>query len=79
MLGLLAAKRLDRWTELFLATTVATNVTGFLFPYWISDQVSDCSRVKLDFNTDCAGEVEFQGKERSLAVKRQSRNAAQGC
>ena len=37
MFGLLAAKRLDRWTALFLATTVATSVTGFLFPYWISD------------------------------------------
>jgi hypothetical protein len=31
--GLLASKRLDGWTALFLATTVATSVTGFLFPY----------------------------------------------
>jgi len=30
--GLLAAKRLDGWTSLFLATTVLTSVTGFLFP-----------------------------------------------
>jgi hypothetical protein len=30
--GLLAAKRLDGWTALFLATTVATSVTGFFFP-----------------------------------------------
>ena len=30
--GLLAAKRLDGWTALFLATTVATSVTGFGFP-----------------------------------------------
>jgi hypothetical protein len=31
--GLLAAKRLDGWTALFLATTVATSVTGFGFPF----------------------------------------------
>jgi hypothetical protein len=31
--GLLAAKRLDGWTALFLASTVATSVTGFLFPF----------------------------------------------
>src|ERR1700738_4414391 len=30
--GLLASKRFDGWTTLFLATTVATSVTGFLFP-----------------------------------------------
>jgi hypothetical protein len=33
MLGLLAAKRLEGWTALFLATTVATSVTGFFFPF----------------------------------------------
>jgi hypothetical protein len=31
--GLLASKRLDGWTALFLWTTVATSVTGFLFPF----------------------------------------------
>jgi len=31
--GLLAGKRLDGWTALFLVTTVATSVTGFLFPF----------------------------------------------
>src|SRR6266699_1941130 len=31
--GLLAGKRLDRWTALFLASTVATSVTGFGFPF----------------------------------------------
>jgi hypothetical protein len=30
--GLFRAKRLDRWTALFLATTAATSLTGFLFP-----------------------------------------------
>ena len=30
--GMLTAKRRDRWTRVFLATTVATSVTGFLFP-----------------------------------------------
>ncbi len=30
---LLTAKRLDGWTVLFLATTVATSVTGFGFPF----------------------------------------------
>jgi hypothetical protein len=31
--GLLTAKRLDRWTALFLLATVATSVTGFFFPF----------------------------------------------
>ncbi|MGA8073829.1 MAG: hypothetical protein WB995_10150 [Candidatus Acidiferrales bacterium] len=31
--GLLASKRLDGWTALFLATTVLTSVTGFFFPF----------------------------------------------
>src|SRR5258706_3853744 len=30
--GMLAGRRLDGWTALFLATTVATSVTGFFFP-----------------------------------------------
>jgi hypothetical protein len=30
--GLFTGKRLDRWTATFLATTVATSVTGFFFP-----------------------------------------------
>jgi hypothetical protein len=33
VLGLLTAKRLDGWTALFLASTVATSVTGFFFPF----------------------------------------------
>src|SRR5688500_17077391 len=33
LLGLLTAKRLDRWTAFFLLTTLATSVTGFLFPF----------------------------------------------
>jgi hypothetical protein len=33
MFGLLIRKRLDAWTGLFLATTVATCVTGFGFPF----------------------------------------------
>jgi hypothetical protein len=31
--GLVAGKRLDGWTGLFLATTVLTSVTGFGFPF----------------------------------------------
>jgi hypothetical protein len=31
--GFFAAKRFDAWTALFLVTTVATSVTGFLFPF----------------------------------------------
>src|SRR2546423_13928766 len=31
--GLLTGKRLDGWTALFLATTVATSVTRFAFPF----------------------------------------------
>jgi hypothetical protein len=30
--GLLRGKRLDGWTAIFLATTVLTSATGFLFP-----------------------------------------------
>lgn len=30
--GLLVSRRLDGWTAVFLTTTVATSVTGFLFP-----------------------------------------------
>jgi hypothetical protein len=32
LFGMIGAKRLDGWTALFLATTVLTSVTGFLFP-----------------------------------------------
>ena len=31
--GLLTRKRLERWTALFLASTAATSVTGFGFPF----------------------------------------------
>jgi hypothetical protein len=31
--GLLTARRLDGWTALFLASTVATSLTGFGFPF----------------------------------------------
>ncbi len=31
--GLLTRKRVERWTTIFLATTVATSVTGFFFPF----------------------------------------------
>jgi hypothetical protein len=33
MYGLLTRKRLEGWTALFLASTVATSVTGFGFPF----------------------------------------------
>ena len=33
MIGLLSGKRFDGWTALFLATTLATSVTGFGFPF----------------------------------------------
>jgi hypothetical protein len=33
LFGLLSRKRLDRWTAIFLITTVATSVTGFFFPF----------------------------------------------
>ena len=32
LFGLLASKRLDGWTALFMVTTVATSVTGYAFP-----------------------------------------------
>lgn len=33
LFGLLAGKRLDGWTALFLTTTVLTSMTGFGFPF----------------------------------------------
>jgi len=33
MFGLFTGKRLDGWTAIFLVSTVATSVTGFLFPF----------------------------------------------
>lgn len=33
LFGLLAAKRLDAWTGLFLATSALTSITGFMFPF----------------------------------------------
>ena len=35
VLGLLSSKRLDGWTALFLASTLATSVTGFFFPFHV--------------------------------------------
>jgi hypothetical protein len=32
LFGMIADRRLDRWTAFFLTTTVATSVTGFGFP-----------------------------------------------
>jgi hypothetical protein len=31
--GMIGGKRLDGWTGWFLITTVATSITGFMFPY----------------------------------------------
>ena len=31
--GLLGADRMDRWTAIFLITTLATTITGFMFPF----------------------------------------------
>jgi len=33
MAGLLGGRRLNGWTALFLASTLATSVTGFFFPF----------------------------------------------
>jgi hypothetical protein len=33
VLGMLNAKPLRKWTAIFLVTTIATSVTGFLFPF----------------------------------------------
>jgi hypothetical protein len=31
--GMLAGKRVEKWTKLFLLTTILTSVTGFMFPF----------------------------------------------
>lgn len=33
LFGMIACKRLDRWTKWFLTTAVMTTVTGFFFPF----------------------------------------------
>jgi hypothetical protein len=33
LFGMLAGRRLDRWTKWFLITAVATTITGFFFPF----------------------------------------------
>ena len=33
VLGMIAGKRLDGWTAVFLSTTALTSITGFLFPF----------------------------------------------
>ena len=33
LIGLISGRRLNSWTAWFLASTVATSVTGFLFPF----------------------------------------------
>jgi hypothetical protein len=33
MYGLISTKRFETWTGVFLSTTVATSITGFLFPF----------------------------------------------
>jgi hypothetical protein len=33
MFGMIAGKRLDGWTALFLVTTALTSITGFFFPF----------------------------------------------
>ena len=35
LFGLMAGKRPDGWTAVFLATTVATSVTGFVLPFGV--------------------------------------------
>jgi hypothetical protein len=48
--GLLTAKRLDCWTALFLTSTLATSVTGFMFPFhrfWPSHGVGIVSLIVL--------------------------------
>ena len=50
LFGLIAGRRFDGWTALFLVTTVATSVTGFGFPFdhlLPSDKVGILSLVLL--------------------------------
>jgi hypothetical protein len=50
LFGMLSASRLPTWTALFLLTTVATSVTGFMFPstgFDAADRVGVISLVML--------------------------------
>jgi hypothetical protein len=39
MFGMLGSNRMPGWTALFLATTILTNVTGFLIPPFLFDKL----------------------------------------
>jgi hypothetical protein len=39
MFGMLGSNRMPGWTALFLATTILTNVTGFLIPPFVFDKL----------------------------------------
>jgi hypothetical protein len=39
MFGMLSSNRMPGWTALFLATTILTNVTGFLIPPFLFDKL----------------------------------------
>ncbi len=73
--GLVAGKRLDGWTGVFLVTTVATSVTGFGFPFVAflpSHAVGIISLVVLTSSScscSCSG-----GFRLSLSPRRSSRS-----
>jgi hypothetical protein len=46
--GLITSRRLDRWTALFLATTVAMSVTGFGFPFVRHQRSKHSRRLRLN-------------------------------
>lgn len=71
LFGMLAAKRLNGWTALFLLTTVLTSVTGFGFPFTHllpSHKVGIISLVVLAVAIMARYSFRMAGKWRSIYV-----------
>ena len=69
--GLLSGKRLDGWTAIFLATTVLTSVTGFLFPVhhlMPSHIVGTLSLIVLAVAIAARYKFQMEGRWRSVYV-----------
>ena len=68
LFGMLGAHRMPGWTALFLATTILTSVTGFMFPIQGFTPASGCRRGIAGHPRDRAAGALRQAPCRSLAL-----------
>lgn len=69
--GMMAGNRLNGWTQVFLVTTVLTNVTGFFFPFTIllpSHKVGIVSLIILPIAIFARYGKHLEGRWRSVYV-----------